>query len=194
MSALTWEGRTGSDNAELWVLAPFEDEHGNKFPMMVHATELGAKAAQRPGEPDPVRYVPAVEQAYAVPATTLDADLLSAQQDCTCLKRWNGHTHECGARVVKRMLAHKVAAETGKAQAEWTVCRHGYMPPAGEKVLFWCRGWLKGATPGLGMYNGDFWEDETQTDNDGCFKLIPGSEVTHWTPLPNSPPLAPEGT
>jgi hypothetical protein len=80
-------------------------------------------------------------------------------------------------------------AEAGKAQAEgWQACRHGYMPRAGEKVMFWCRGWLEGATPGIGAYNGDFWEDETQTDGDGAFKLIPGSEVTHWTTLLPSPP------
>jgi hypothetical protein len=94
------------------------------------------------------------------------------------------------------LLTLPEAAEAGKAQVGWVECRHGYMPPAGEKVLFWCRGWLEGATPGIGDFRGDFWEDETQAENYGdAFKLIPINEVTHWMPLPAppSPPTSKEG-
>jgi hypothetical protein len=98
-----------------------------------------------------------------------------------------------GCRARHRIQRDLRVAEAGKAQVGWVECRHGYMPPAGEKVLFWCRGWLEGATPGIGDFRGDFWEDETQTENYGdAFKLIPSSEVTHWMPLP-SPPTSKEG-
>lgn len=156
-----------------------------------------------------VRYVPAAsdqageERSLAKQfmrcADALETFAGGGEMGCTVSEHHG--IHECrldslctGCRARHRIERElKAASASGKAQAEWQECRHGYMPRPGEKVMFWCRGWLAGATPGVGTFNGDFWEDETQMVND-AFVLVPNSEVTHWQPLPPPPSSSTPGS
>ena len=72
--------------------------------------------------------------------------------------------------------------------SDWTECREGYMPRVGEVVLFWAKGWTSAATPGIGKFDGELWEDETQTEGYAESPVfLHTSEVSHWMPIPKPP-------
>lgn len=83
---------------------------------------------------------------------------------------------------------------TSPARAEpaggWVDCE-SRVPERGQAVLFWSRGWLRGAVFGLGRFLVDDdgrrqFEDETQQMDDGP-RMYDAIEVTHWQPLPQAP-------
>ena len=84
----------------------------------------------------------------------------------------------------------RLAQLVADAEGAWIPCEER-MPAHAESVLFWCRGWVKGAVFGLGRFLIDEderqqFEDETQQDDDGP-RMYPATEVTHWMPLPKPP-------
>lgn len=82
------------------------------------------------------------------------------------------------------------SAQPAERAGEW-VSVEERLPEHAQSVLFWGKGWVKGAVFGLGRFMTDedgrrLFEDETQQEDDGP-RMYPTDEVTHWMPLPPPP-------
>jgi len=72
--------------------------------------------------------------------------------------------------------------------APWIACSER-MPEPGTEVLFWLPRRKRigiGCCYPSGSYSG-WWEDRSQSNEDGDSTAYSGHEVSHWMPLPEAP-------